>query len=69
MKMDAFQTSMLKYMAEIKLEMSNIKNDISDIKHNINVLKMEHDEFMKAFPDGIATHCNDHAKKKKWFLF
>lgn len=66
--MDAFQTSMLKYMADLTSEINKIKEDIADIKLNVSVLKGEQEDFMKAFPNGIEDHKNDHVKKK-WFLF
>lgn len=68
--MDAFQTSMLKYMTELTSEIKKIKDDIADIKLVASDLKEEHEEFMNAFPTGIEDHKNDHVKqKKKWFIF
>lgn len=68
--MDAFQTSMLKYMSDLTSEINKIKDDIADIKANITALKGEQEDFMKGFPYGIEDHKNDHIKrKKKWFLF
>jgi len=68
--MDAFQTSMLKYMTELTSEIKKIKDDIADIKLVVSDLKEEHEEFMNAFPNGIEDHKNDHVKqKKKWFIF
>lgn len=68
--MDAFQTSMLKYMTELTSEIKKIKDDIADIKLAVSDLKEEHEEFMNAFPHGIEDHKNDHVKqKKKWFIF
>lgn len=68
-KMDAFQTSMLKYMTELTSEINKIKEDVADIKANIADLKGEQEEFMKGFPYGIEDHKNDHIKRRKWFLF
>ena len=68
--MDAFQTSMLKYMTELTSEIKKIKDDIADIKLVASDLKEEHEEFMNAFPYGIEDHKNVHVKqKKKWFIF
>lgn len=66
--MDAFQQSMLKYMADLQFEIRNIKQDIATIKNDIKELKREHESLMNAFPNGLESHANDH-KKKKWFLF
>lgn len=66
--MDAFQTSMLKYMSDLQTEIRNIKQDVAIIKNDIKELKKEHENLMSAFPNGIDSHARDH-KKKKWFLF
>ena len=68
--MDAFQTSMLKYMTELTSEIKKIKDDIAVIKLMASDLKGEHEEFMNAFPYGIEDHKNVHVKqKKKRFIF
>ena len=57
--MDAFQTSILKYMADLTKEINGIKQDLNSIKSDIETIKQEHDELIKV----IHNH-----KKKKWFF-
>lgn len=61
--------SILRYLVEMKTEISAIKTDIISINKNIEEIKKENDLILSAFPNGVDDHIDYHKKKKKRFIF
>lgn len=60
--------SILKLLIEMQSEIKTIKVDITNINKNIEQIKIEHDRFHSAFPNGIDDHREVHRKKRFFFL-